>query len=53
MATGPNASSKARHISDPLAASLMRAAAARHFERSAELENAGANPSLGPTAMKE
>jgi hypothetical protein len=40
-------------ICDPLAASLMRVAAARHFEHAAELKNAGANPSIGPTAMEE
>jgi hypothetical protein len=35
----------ARHLSDPVAAGLMRTAAARHFEQAAELEALSAAPS--------
>jgi hypothetical protein len=35
----------ARHLSDPVAASLMRTAAARHFEQAAELEALSTAPS--------
>jgi hypothetical protein len=38
-----------RHLSDPLGASLTLAAAARHFERAAQLENA--RPPAGPSAI--
>jgi exopolyphosphatase/pppGpp-phosphohydrolase len=42
----------ARHMSDPLAANLLRAAAPRHIERAAELENVGGCPSVSLPAIE-